>query len=132
MGYHVKHREVSCGAASLVIPSGDSTTRPNTPIFGQIRFNTDLNALEVFAGGVFTKLSLSGDFSYVVDEFIGDGSTTNFTMCRNCVDPMQLIVFVGSIYQAPITNYVTNDSYEIMFPSAPYTGAIINVVHSGT
>jgi hypothetical protein len=44
----------------------------------------------------------------------------------------QIIVFVGSVYQIPVTNYTVNGGFDITFTSAPPLGLPINVIHSLT
>jgi hypothetical protein len=41
-----------------------------------------------------------------------------------------LIVFVGSLYQIPVTNYTVDGGYDITFTSPPPDGVPINVIHS--
>lgn len=106
--------------------------RPAAPVFGQFRFNTDLGLLEFFNGTVFLPLSSAGSISYTVDGFTGDGSTTVFTMSEVESAADQIIVFVGSIYQIPVTNYTVDGSFDITFTSAPPNGVPINVIHSTT
>ena len=43
----------------------------------------------------------------------------------------QIIVFVGSIYQAPTANYtITGAGYDITFTSAPPDGEPINIIRN--
>ena len=79
---------------------------------------------------MFNSLSVGGAISYVVDTFTGDGSTTVFTMSSTESVASDIIVFVGSIYQAPTVNYTVNGGYDITFTSAPPIGVPINVIHS--
>lgn len=132
MGYFVKNRRLESGSTSVVIPGGTSAMRPAAPVFGQFRFNTDLGLLEFFNGTVFLPLSSAGSISYTVDGFTGDGSTTVFTMSEVESAADQIIVFVGSIYQIPVTNYTVDGSFDITFTSAPPNGVPINVIHSTT
>lgn len=132
MGYFVKNRRLESGSTSVVIPGGSSAMRPAAPVFGQFRFNTDLGLLEFFNGTVFLPLSSAGSISYTVDGFTGDGSTTVFTMSEVESTADQIIVFVGSIYQIPVTNYTVDGSFDITFTSAPPNGVPINVIHSTT
>lgn len=132
MGYFVKNRRLESGSTSVVIPGGSSAMRPAAPVFGQFRFNTDLGLLEFFNGTVFLPLSSAGSIAYTVDGFTGDGSTTVFTMSEVESTADQIIVFVGSIYQIPVTNYTVDGSFDITFTSAPPNGVPINVIHSTT
>ena len=131
MGYFLKNRQLQSGSSGVVIPTGSSATRPDAPVFGLIRYNTDTGYIEYFNGSVFQNLSVAGGINYTVDNFVGDGVTTNFTMSVSEPQADEVIVFVGSLYQIPTTNYtVTN--YSIDFTSAPPSGIPINVIHSNS
>ena len=130
MGYFVKNRQLQSASTGVVLPTGSSADRPDAPVFGLIRYNTDIASIEYFNGVVFQTLSTGGSVAYTVDNFTGDGSTTVFTMSETESDPTQLIVFVGSIYQIPTTNYTVDGGYDITFTSPPPLGITINVIHT--
>jgi len=131
MGYFVKNKKVGYGNTSIAIPAGSSTERPNDPIFGQIRFNTDVGKVEYFDGTLFSILAKQGDTDIVVDSFTGNGIDTVFgSMTNQVLDADQVIVFVGNIYQIPTTNYTVAGTYDITFTSAPPSGMPINVIHN--
>lgn len=132
MGNWAKNRLLESGSNSVVIPSGPASERPDAPIFGQFRYNTDLNLLEFYNGIEFLPIAASGAVDYTVDSFTGDGSTTVFTMSEIESVTTQLIVFVGSIYQDPYTAYTLDGGYDITFTSAPPSGEPISVIHSST
>jgi hypothetical protein len=98
-------------------------------VFGLIRYNTDTGYVEYFNGSIFQSLAAAGGISYTVDSFTGDGSTTNFTMSESEAAADDVIVFIGSLYQIPTTNY-TVSGFSINFTSAPPNGVPINVIHS--
>ena len=132
MGNWVKNRLLESGSTSVVMPSGSSATRPDAPIFGQFRFNTDVGLIEFYNGAVWSTLSTSGSIAYTVDDFVGNGVTTVFTMSVQEAIAEQIIVFIGSVYQIPVTNYTVNGGFDITFTSAPPLGLPINVIHSST
>lgn len=132
MGYLVKNRVIPSGSSGVQLPYGPSADRPDSPAFGLTRFNTDLGAIEFFNGTIFTPLSAAGSISYTVDSFTGDGSTTVFTMSEAESQETQIIVFVGSIYQDPLTAYTVDGGFDITFTSAPPDGEPISVIHSDT
>ena len=131
MGYFVKNRRLQSGSSGVVLPTGSTAQRPDYPVFGLIRYNTDNGLIEFFDGSIFQSLATSGGISYTVDSFTGDGSTTVFTMSQQESDAAQIIVFVGSIYQTtdPVS-YTVNGGYDITFASAPPSGIPINVIHT--
>lgn len=130
MGYFVKNRRLQSGSSGVVLPAGGSAVRPLAPEFGMIRYNTDLAAVEYFNGIQFIELSQAGSINYTVDSFTGNGVTTTFTMSIQESSASEIIVFVGSIYQAPTTAYTVNGTFDITFTSAPPDGEPINVIHS--
>lgn len=132
MGYFVKNRRLQSGSSGVVLPTGGSDLRPDNPAFGMIRYNTDLAAVEYFNGSLFIELGAAGAVSYTVDSFTGDGSTTVFTMSVAESVTTQIIVFVGSIYQDPLTAYTLDGGYDITFTSPPSSGIPISVIHSET
>lgn len=132
MGYFIKNRVLESGSTAVVLPTGSSATRPIAPVFGAIRYNTDLAAVEFFNGGSFIQLGQAGAIDYTVDSFTGDGSTLVFTMSAAESLETQIIVFVGSIYQDPTTAYTVDGGFDITFTSAPPSGEPISVIHSQT
>ena len=132
MGYFLKNRQLQSGSTGVVIPTGSSATRPDAPVFGLIRYNTDIGLIEFFNGSIFQSLAAAGGINYTVDTFTGDGVTTNFTMSISVPSAEEIIVFVGSLYQIPTTNYTVNGGFDITFTSAPPNGVPINVIHTSS
>jgi hypothetical protein len=130
MGNWVKNRRLLSGSTSIVVPAGSSAQRPEAPVFGQFRFNTDSALLEFFNGSVFVSLAAASGINYTVDSFVGDGSTTVFTMSEVESLTTQIMVFVGSIYQDPFSAYTVDGGFDITFTSAPPSGEPISVIHS--
>ena len=130
MGYFVKNRQLQSGSTGVVLPSGSAAQRPDAPIFGMIRFNTTSGFCEFYDGSIWQNFGTGGTVSYTVDDFVGDGSTTVFTMSIAESDATQIIVFVGSIYQDPATAYTVDGGFDITFTSAPPDSIPINVIHS--
>jgi len=132
MGFYVKNRRLQSGSTGVVLPTGSSATRPEYPTFGMIRYNTDLGFVEFFNGTLWNTLSAGGSISYTVDDFVGDGSQTVFTMSVAESLVQNIMVFVGSIYQDPATSYTVNGGYDITFTSAPPNTVPINVIHTSS
>lgn len=132
MGYFVKNRQLQSGSTGVVLPTGGTATRPDNPVFGLMRYNTDSGLIEFFNGTIFQSLSAGGSVSYTVDNFTGDGSTTIFTMSEAESNETQVLVFVGSIYQDPATAYTVDGGLDITFTSAPPAGVAINVIHTNS
>ena len=132
MGYFVKNRQLKSGSSGVVLPTGSAADRPDYPLFGMIRFNTDSALVEFFNGILWQSLSPGGSINYTVDEFTGDGSTTVFNMTVAESSAEEIMVFVGSIYQNPTTAYTVDGGYDITFTSAPPNTVPINVIHTST
>lgn len=130
MGNYLKNRRLQSASTGIVIPTGSTAQRPDYPVFGLIRYNTDTGFCEFFNGSIFQNMGVGGIIEYTVDNFTGDGSTTVFTMSEAVSDATQIIVFVGSIYQIATTNYTVDGGFDITFTSAPPAGIPINVIHS--
>ena len=75
-------------------------------------------------------MGVGGNIAYVVDDFVGNGTQTVFTMSIAESVAEQIIVFVGSIYQIPVINYTVDGGYDITFTSPPPIGVPINVIHT--
>ena len=132
MGNFLKNRQLLSGSTGVVLPTGSTAQRPDYPVFGLIRYNTDSGLIEFFDGSIFQSLAAAGGISYTVDSFTGDGSTTVFTMTEAASSATQIMVFVGSIYQTtnPVSYTVDGSSFDITFESAPPDGIPINVIHT--
>lgn len=130
MGTFLKNRRFQSGSSGMVIPTGSSATRPDAPVFGLMRYNTDLASIEFFNGTIFQTVATSGGITYTVDSFEGTGSQTVFTMSQTESNAEEIIVFVGNLYQIPTTNYTVNGGFDITFTSPPPDGVPINVIHS--
>jgi hypothetical protein len=130
MGYFVKNRELRSATTSVVVPTGDSTTRPETAVFGSFRYNTDLGALEFYNGTLWQSVNVAGETDIFVDSFTGDGSTTTFSLSTTVTGADQIIVFVGSLYQEPSTYSITGASNDISFIDAPPNGESIHIIHN--
>ena len=132
MGTFLKNRKLQSGSTSIRIPTGSAATRPDSPVFGMIRYNTDSGLVEFYDGTNWVSLSAGGSVSYTVDDFVGDGSTEVFVMSEAESDETQIIVFVGSIYQDPATAYTVDGGFNITFTSDPPNGIPINVIHTNS
>ena len=132
MGTFLKNREIQSGSTGIRIPTGSAANRPDQPVFGQIRFNTDIGFCEFYNGTIWQNFGTGGTVSYTVDDFVGDGSTEVFVMSEAESDETQIIVFVGSIYQDPATAYTVDGGFNITFTSTPPIDIPINVIHTNS
>lgn len=131
MGYYVKNRQIQSGSTGAVLPQGSSAERPAYPTAGLMRYNTDTLLVEYFNGTIFESLRISsgGAVTYTVENFTGTGTNTTFAMVDTPTAIDQIIVFVGSVYQIPTTNY-TVSGVDLTFTSAPPLGVTISIIHT--
>jgi len=62
-----------------------------------------------------------------VDEFVGDGTTTNFATSLSIINEDATTVFVSGVYQSKLTYQTTGNV--VSFTTAPPNGANIEIVH---
>jgi succinate dehydrogenase/fumarate reductase flavoprotein subunit len=129
MGTFLKNRELQSGSTGIRIPYGSAATRPDNPVFGMIRYNTDSGFCEFYNGTIWQTFGTGGAVSYTVDSFIGDGSTVAYTMTVAPADDQQVQVFVGSVYQEPTTAYTVSGT-TLTFTSAPPNSVPINIIQT--
>ena len=151
MGRHAKNPELTQGNA-VEIPSVTTAQRPSG-VNGQILYNTTTSTYQAYNGSAWYNISeASRQKTIVIDRFQGDGSTTVFgngagssiddsstaTFSVGVSDATDIIVFVGGVYQTPVTNYNvsgTGTAAQITFGSAPpgndgaTGGHIVTIVH---
>jgi len=132
-----KNRLLLSGSTATVLPYGNTASRPLYPLNGAIRFNTDLVSLEYYNGTDWVNVSTFVP-SYTIDNFVGDGTTVAFPLSQTVSNASQIIVFVGSAYQAPylqgggVSAYtITSGGNEITFTGAPPNNAPINIIITG-
>jgi hypothetical protein len=111
-------------------PSGGAADRPSDPDTGDLRFNTDDGALEVYDGTQFQTLSTTGVVTVTQDSFTGDGSTVAFTMSTSVTSnqAQRIVVAVGNVYQNPASAYTLSGT-TITFTSPPGDSETITVIH---
>lgn len=114
----LKNPDIAPGTLGVKLPIG-SNTLSDTPITGLIRFNSDTSRIEFYYNGAWNQVAKIGSVQLVVDDFIGDGNQTVFTMSQSESEASAIAVFIGGVYQQPITNYTVDGSAYITFTSPP-------------
>ena len=134
MGRYLKNTQIEGGSYAVQLPLGSNSVGPDVPQNGQIRFNTSNNRIEMFFGSSWSQVAKIGSVSIVVDEFTGDGVTTEFTMSQAESSESAVLVSIGGVYQQPTTNYTVDGSTTITFTSPPPAPGVnpnkIVVVHN--
>jgi len=124
----------------ITLPAGGTGDR-STVEAGTIRYNTDTGLFEgSLDGSTFTSFSMAsgaGGGSAVInkEQFLGDGSSTQFVLSTAPADENNIIVYVDGVMQEPDQNYTLsgttlsftggNDGSTI---EAPHQGARIVVM----
>jgi hypothetical protein len=134
MGRYLKNTQIEGGSYAIQLPLGSNSVGPDVPQNGQIRFNTSNNRIEMFFGSSWNQVAKIGSVAIVVDEFTGDGVTTEFTMSQAESSESAVLVSIGGVYQQPTTNYTVDGSTTITFTSPPPAPGVnpnkIVVVHN--
>lgn len=117
-------------AAGVSVPAGASAERSENPIAGELRFNTDNNALEIYNGTSYVTVANTGFASITQDSFTGDGSTLAYTMSTSVTSnqTQRIVVAVGNVYQNPASAYTLSGT-TITFTSPPGAAETITVIH---
>lgn len=134
MGKYLKNPDIAPGALGVRLPIG-YTSVSDAPSDGLIRFNASNNKVEFYYNGSWNQIAKIGSVSIVVDDLVGDGSTSGFTMSQSESDATNVVVTIGGVYQLPGTNYTVSGT-TITFtspppaPSLPSSPNRINIIHN--
>ena len=113
------------GSSSMVIPVGNTSQRPISPVSGMIRFNSQLDQFEFYDNNSWTTAGV--EFTVIASEtFNGDGSTTVFTLSSNQTTA-SCIVSINGVVQLPVTAYAVTGGTTLTFTEAPAVGDVIEV-----
>ncbi len=105
MGRSVKNFAINDQALTLGIPTTSTALRPAGQN-GQMIYNTTTQTLQVYDNGwANISTSLSAGATITKDERSGDGSTQVFIMSLPVLNPQDILVFIGGVYQIPTTSY---------------------------
>jgi hypothetical protein len=109
---------------SVILPVGNNSQRPGTPIQAMFRFNTDTTNYE-FYDGVTWKQASSTFTTVSADEFTGDGSTRIYTLSQTSTTNATLVAVSGLI-KIPTVDYSVSGSL-LTFVTAPTAGQKIDI-----
>jgi len=117
------------------LPVVPSSSYGDAPIDGLIRFNQDNSRIEFYYNGAWSQVSKIGTITPVVEDQVGNGTQTDFTMSQSESDPKNIVVTIGGVYQLPGTAYTVSGT-TISFtspppaPSLPNSPNRINIIHN--
>ena len=133
------------GETGIVVPIGSTSERPVFAEPGMIRYNTDVDAFEMYSSGNWGEIRKKEPTEIVQQNLgNGDGNETVFGPLVNgdANFPVpsaarNILVFVENVFQIATTNYtlVQNPAgkpagYYISFSSAPDVGKPVTVLHN--
>jgi len=105
------------GTTGFVIPVGTTAQRSGSPETGLTRYNSSTGLLELYDGAGWEGI---GDYTPIVDNFDGDGSTVAFTLSASSTTD-GLIVDVNGVLQLGGTAYNVSTT-TLTFTEAPAAG----------
>ena len=119
------------GNTGITVPKGSTANRNPTPNQGEIRFNTDLNVMEIYNGTAWGSM---GPFPFAFTEyFIGDASTYEFLLANSVSNANDIIVTNNGvqmragkdfrIFDGNVLSFTEEDSTQ----NPPIDGAEINI-----
>jgi hypothetical protein len=117
MGRHLKNYSINDQALALGIVNTSTANRPAGKN-GQIIYNTTTGTFQVY-DNAWTNVStgISAAATITQNTFSGDGSTQVFIMSLPVLNPQDILVFIGGVYQIPTTSYSVS-STSLTFGSA--------------
>ncbi len=134
MGHMLKNTVFRSGSHALGIPVGTSSIGPDSPQNGQARYNTTTGKLEFYNNSLWNAVAKEGNVTIVADTaFTGTGSRVLFepmSYSYSSGQEAQVLVFVGTVYQIPGTNYNFAGNSSIQFISAPSNLSSITILHN--
>ena len=113
---------------SFLMPVGNTAQRPGVGVTGMLRFNSTLDAVEVYDTDGWTTVG-TPSFTVITDEqFNGDGACVIFTLAEASTTN-STIVSINGVVQVPTIAYSVGGvgSDELTFTEAPQTGDLIDV-----
>ena len=100
------------GEQAVVVPMGNTASRPVFPANGMIRYNTETSAHESYANGTWAKLKRQEPVNIVQQNLgVGDASEVDFGPLNNGdndspvpLAAQNILVLVETVFQIAITN----------------------------
>lgn len=108
-------------STAVGLPVGGNIARPSNPVTGQIRFNTDLESIEVYYGGGWSSLSNS----ITGQDFYGDGTHNVFTL-NSSTTTLGILVSINGTVQQPGVAYSVSGN-QITFAETPLITDLVDI-----
>lgn len=107
--------------SGLVVPVGNTAQRPGTPATGTVRFNTDIQRVEVYDGTEWDTV-VAGVTAQIITP---DGSSLQYALDRDSTSAATMVA-VNGVVQLPTVSYTVTANV-ITFAEAPLTTDIIDI-----
>jgi hypothetical protein len=134
MAHMLKNTRFKTASYALGLPVGTSSVGPDSPVVGQARWNTSTSRFEYYTGSAWLATAHEGNVTIVADKsFVGNSTRVLFepmSYSYSSGQEAQVIVFVGTVYQIPVTNYTFAGNASIQFSSAPSDLSSITILHN--
>lgn len=139
--YDLQDQVIVDSANTILLPKGTTAERPNSPVNGHIRYNTDNQDFEAYSNGAWRTLRYEEPVPQgIIQQNLGNGDaveTVFGTLSPIPVAAQNVLVFVENVFQIATTNYnlIQNPAgkpagYYIEFTSPPDAGKPITVLHN--
>ena len=119
------------GNTGITVPRGNTANRNPSPNQGEIRYNTDLNVMEIYNGSAWGSM---GPFPFAFTEyFMGDGTTYEFLLSNTVANANDIIVTNNGVQMRANKDFRIFDSNVLSFTEEdstqhpPIDGAEINI-----
>jgi hypothetical protein len=123
------------GSQAARLPMVPNSSYGDAPVDGIIRFNSSSSRIEFYYNNTWNQVAKIGTLTPVVDDLVGNGFATVFTMSQSQSDAKNIVVTIGGVYQLPDTAYTVSGA-TITFtspppaPSLPSSPNRINIIHN--
>lgn len=101
---------------------------PTSPSNGQTTSVNGITYTYSSTYGTWTRVPASGNIAVNIDNFTGDGTTTNFTMSTAPTDANNVIINVNGVIQLKEAYTITANSTTLTLSSAPAVGAKVDAI----
>ena len=119
------------GNTGITVPRGNTANRNPSPNQGEIRYNTDLNVMEIYNGSAWGSM---GPFPFAFTEyFMGDGTTYEFLLSNSVANANDIIVTNNGVQMRANKDFRIFDDNVLSFTEEdstqhpPIDGAEINI-----
>jgi hypothetical protein len=110
---------------SFLMPVGNTAQRPAVGVTGMLRFNSTLDAVEVYDTDSWSTVGTPSFTVVTDDQFTGNGVQTIYTLA-NAYTTNSVIVSINGVVQIPTTSYSVSGN-SLTFTEAPQQGDFIDV-----